>query len=54
MPMINGIFSFIGVTDIEVAWADGQDAMTHKDGTERKAMAVEAAQELAEDLSSEP
>lgn len=54
MPMINGIFGYIGVTDIEVAWADGQDALLHGDGADRKATAMEAAQELAEDIASEP
>ncbi len=54
MPMINGLFGYIGVTDIEVAWADGQDPVMHGDSADRKQMAVEAAQELAEDISSEP
>lgn len=54
MPMINGIFGFIGVTDVEVAWADGQDPMLYKDGADRKQMAIEAAQELAEDVAGEP
>lgn len=54
MPMINGIFGYIGVTDIEVAWADGQDPMMHNDGADRRQMAVEVAQEIAEDVARMP
>lgn len=54
MPMINGLFEFLGVTDIEVAWADGQDPALYTDGAERKATAIEVAQELAEDIASQP
>lgn len=54
MPMINGMFEFIGVTDIEVAWADGQDPVLHGDCAARKELAVEAAEEIAEGIASEP
>jgi FMN-dependent NADH-azoreductase len=51
---MNNNFTFIGVTDIEVAWADGQDTTVYKDSVERKAMAVEAAQDLADDIATLP
>lgn len=54
MPMINNIFGYIGVTDIEVAWADGQNPTAYPDAADRKQMAIEAAQDLAEDIASEP
>lgn len=54
MPMINGTFGFVGVTDIEVAWADGQDTRLYTDSAERKQTAIEAAQELAEDIAGQP
>lgn len=54
MPMINGIFSYIGVNDIEVAWADGQEPTLFGDGPDRKQMAIEVAQELAEDIARLP
>ncbi|OGV43307.1 MAG: hypothetical protein A2X46_06630 [Lentisphaerae bacterium GWF2_57_35] len=50
-PVLRSIFSFIGVTDIAVAWADGQDVIHHHDSSERKTMAMEAAQELAEEVA---
>jgi FMN-dependent NADH-azoreductase len=51
---MNNNFTFIGVTDIDVAWADGQDPILYKDGSDRKAMAVEAAQEIADDIATLP
>jgi len=53
-PIIENAFNQIGVNDIEVAWADGQDKALYADAEERKAMAIEAAEEIAEDLSSQP
>lgn len=49
---IKAAMESIGVTDIVVAWADGQDPVTHSDCTLRKSMAVEAAQELAEEVAT--
>ena len=54
MPMINNIFGYIGVTDVEVAWADGQNVQLFPDAADRKQMAIEAAQDLAEDISGQP
>ncbi len=52
-PAIRAIFSYIGVEDIQIAWADGQDASRHLDSAERLEMATEAAREIAEDLIEE-
>lgn len=47
-------FGYIGVTDIAYAWADGQDPVMHSDGAERKEMAIEAAQDLADEIAELP
>jgi FMN-dependent NADH-azoreductase len=47
-------FNFIGVTDLDVAWADGQDPQLNKDVAERKETAVEAAQDIADDVATLP
>jgi FMN-dependent NADH-azoreductase len=51
-PLIRAAFDFVRVQDIAVAWADGQTAMFHGDHAERKALAMEAAQEEAEDIAA--
>lgn len=53
-PVIQNAFGNIGVTDIEVAWADGQNNLVYPDSAERKQFAIEAAQEIAEDLAGQP
>ena len=53
-PMIRNVFSFIGVNDLGVAWADGQDPIFFKDAEERKQMAIEAAQDLADEIAEMP
>lgn len=50
-PQIRSSFAFLGVDDITVAWADGQDPARVLDSAERKNMAIEAAQELAEEIA---
>jgi len=50
-PAIRAIFAYIGVEDIQIAWADGQDASRHFDSNERREMAIEAAKEIAEDIA---
>lgn len=52
--MLNNNFGFIGVTDIAYAWADGQEKMLYPDADERKLMAVEAAQDLADEIAELP
>jgi FMN-dependent NADH-azoreductase len=51
-PAIRAIFAYIGVDDIQIAWADGQDSARHFDSNERREMAIEAAREIAEDIAS--
>jgi FMN-dependent NADH-azoreductase len=50
-PALRAIFAYIGVDDIQIAWADGQDAARHFDSEQRREMAVEAAREIAEDIA---
>ena len=51
-PAIRAIFAYIGVDDLQIAWADGQDASRHFDSEQRREMAVEAAKEIAEDIAT--
>ena len=51
-PAIRAIFGYVGVEDIQIAWADGQDASRHFDSNERREMAIEAAREIAEDIAT--
>ena len=44
-------FGFIGIDDIEIVWADGQNPLFNMDSDERKEMAIEAAVETAEDIA---
>ena len=50
-PAIRAIFAYIGVEDLQIAWADGQDSSRHFDSNERREMAIEAAKEIAEDIA---
>jgi FMN-dependent NADH-azoreductase len=50
-PQMQAAFEYIGVTDIVTAWADGQDPRFHRDYEARKGVAIEAAQELAEEVA---
>lgn len=50
-PAIRAIFGYIGVEDIQIAWADGQDTSRHFDSSERREMAIEAAREIAEEIA---
>ena len=51
-PAIRAIFAYIGVEDVQIAWADGQDASRHFDSEQRREMATEAAREIAEDIAT--
>ena len=51
-PALRAIFAYIGVEDLQIAWADGQDASRHFDSNERREMAIEAAKEIAEDVAA--
>jgi FMN-dependent NADH-azoreductase len=48
---VRSAFGFIGIDDIEIVWADGQNPLFNADSDERKEMALEAAEEAAEDVS---
>lgn len=52
--MMTNNFGFIGVTDISYAWADGQEKSMFDDAEERKQNAIEAAQDLAEEIAELP
>ena len=52
LPQLEAAFGFIGIDDFDIAWADGQNTMHYKDSEERKSFALEAAQEIAEDVAS--
>ena len=51
-PALRAIFAYIGVEDLQIAWADGQDASRHFDSEQRREMAIEAAKEIAEDVAT--
>ena len=44
-------FDFIGIDNIEIVWADGQNPLFNMDSDARKEMALEAAAETAEDIA---
>jgi FMN-dependent NADH-azoreductase len=50
---VRAAFGFIGISDIRIAWADGQNPLFFRDSEVRRDMAFEAAEELAEELAEE-
>ncbi|MCF7838696.1 MAG: NAD(P)H-dependent oxidoreductase [Candidatus Marinimicrobia bacterium] len=42
---------FIGISEVDIAWADGQNPLFFADSAQRKQLAVEAAQEIAEEVA---
>ncbi len=48
---VRSAFGFVGIDDIEIVWADGQNSLFNMDSDERKEMALEAASEIAEDIA---
>ncbi len=50
---VRAAFGFIGITDVRIAWADGQNPLFFSDGKARREMAFDAAEELAEELAEE-
>jgi len=50
---VEAAFGFIGITDIRIVWADGQNPLFFSDSAVRRDMAFEAAEELAEELAEE-
>jgi len=52
-PLITSAFGEAGIKNISIAWADGQYAFKYTDSETRKSMALEAAEELAEEVIEE-
>ncbi|MFO1489541.1 MAG: NAD(P)H-dependent oxidoreductase [Kiritimatiellia bacterium] len=50
-PAITAAFAYAGVSNIGIAWADGQDPINFRDCEYRKNMAIEMAEELAEEIA---
>jgi FMN-dependent NADH-azoreductase len=48
---VRSAFGFIGIEDLEIVWADGQNPLFNMDHEQRKEMALEAAAEIAEDIA---
>ncbi len=49
---IRALFSFIKIENIRVVWADGQNPLFNCDSEARKNMAVEAMEELVDDIAA--
>ncbi len=52
-PLVMSAFAEAGIRNVSIAWADGQYAFKYNDAETRKAMALEAAEELAEEVVEE-
>lgn len=52
-PLIRNSFRAVGIYDLSIAWADGQYEYLYSDSEQRKALAIEAAEELAEEIAEE-
>lgn len=48
---LRSTFEFIGVTDISIAWADGQHGHGEDEAKEHKEIATETAQDIAEEVA---
>lgn len=48
---IRSAFGFIGIDDLEIVWAEGQNPLFFDNCEDNKAMAIEAATEIAEDIA---
>lgn len=48
---LTAAFGFLGITDVTIAWADGQNTIAFSDSAERRQTAEEAAREAAEELA---
>ncbi len=48
---VRSAFGFIGIEDLEIVWAEGQNPLFFDNSEENKAIAVEAASEIAEDIA---
>jgi len=50
-PVVENAFKTVGIEDISLAWADGQDRNRFTDSDQRKEMAKEAVEEHAEEVA---
>ena len=48
---VRNAFGFIGIEELEVVWAEGQNPLFFDNHEENKAIAIEAAAEIAEDIA---
>ena len=48
---VRNAFGFLGIEDLEVVWAEGQNSLFYDNHEENKAIAIEAATEIAEDIA---
>ena len=48
---VRSAFGFIGIDNLEVVWAEGQNSLFYDNHEENKAIAIEAATEIAEDIA---
>ena len=48
---VRSAFGFIGIEDLEVVWAEGQNPLFFDNHEENKAIGIEAAAEIAEDIA---
>jgi FMN-dependent NADH-azoreductase len=48
---VRAAFGFVGIEDLEIVWAEGQNPLFFDNNEENKAIAVEAASEIAEDIA---
>lgn len=48
---VRAAFGFVGIDNLEIVWADGQNPLFNSDCDARKEMAIEAAAEIAEDIA---
>jgi FMN-dependent NADH-azoreductase len=48
---VRSAFGFIGIDNLEVVWAEGQNPLFFDNHEENKAIAIEAATEIAEDIA---
>jgi len=52
VPMVKAAFGFIGIREVEAAWADGQNSFFYKDSALRKTKAIQTAKALAQKLTT--
>jgi FMN-dependent NADH-azoreductase len=48
---VERLFGWIGIDDVGIAWSEGQDSFLFSDAEAHRKVAVEAAQELAEEVA---